>query len=93
MLNYIAFYLLDFLLRTPVLQAPGSNTPVSAPELPTAVLPQLFGSPVNLGFPLVVVLTLAAAATCSTGRASASSCARSGRTPPRPAPPASTCGA
>ena len=58
MLNYIAFYLLDFFLNTSVLQAPGSNSPVSAPELPTAVLPQLFGSPVNLGFPIVVVLVL-----------------------------------
>ena len=61
MLNYIAFYLVDFLLSTPVLQAPGSNTPVSAPTDPGAVLPQLFGSPVNLGFPLVVVLVLIAA--------------------------------
>jgi general nucleoside transport system permease protein len=61
MLNYIAFYLLDYFLNTPVLQAPGSNTPVSAPTAPDAVLPQLFGSPVNLGFPLVVLLVLAAA--------------------------------
>ena len=60
MLNYIAFYLIEFLLGTPVLQAPGSNTPVSAPTDPDAVLPQLFGSPVNLGFPLVVVLVVAA---------------------------------
>jgi general nucleoside transport system permease protein len=60
MLNYVAFYLLDFLLTTPVLQAPGSNTPVSAPTDPSAVLPQLFGSPVNLGFPIVVLAVVVA---------------------------------
>ncbi|MFD1720894.1 ABC transporter permease [Amnibacterium endophyticum] len=61
MLNYIAFYFIDYLLGTPVLQAPGSNSPVSAPTPTSAQLPQLFGSPVNLGFPLVVLLVLAAA--------------------------------
>ncbi|HEY8317251.1 MAG TPA: ABC transporter permease [Amnibacterium sp.] len=61
MLNYVAFYLLDFLLHTPVLQAPGSNNPKTAAELPTAVLPSLFGLPVNLGFLLAIVATLAAA--------------------------------
>lgn len=60
MLNYVAFYLIDYLLNTPVLQAPGTNTPVSAAEADTAVLPQLFGSPVNLGFPIVVVAVVAA---------------------------------
>jgi general nucleoside transport system permease protein len=61
MLNYVALYLLDYLLHTPVLQAPGSNNPQSAPERPTAVLPALFGSPVNLGFLLAVAATFGAA--------------------------------
>lgn len=59
MLNYVAFYLLDYLLHTPVLQAPGSSNPKSAAELPTAVLPSLFGLPVNIGFLLAVVAVLA----------------------------------
>jgi len=61
MLNYVAFYLLDYLLHTPVLQAPGSSNPKSAAELPTAVLPSLFGLPVNIGFLLAVVAVLASA--------------------------------
>jgi general nucleoside transport system permease protein len=59
MLNYVAFYLLDYLLHTPVLQAPGSSNPKSPAELPTAVLPSLFGTPVNLGFLLAIVAVLA----------------------------------
>ena len=59
MLNYVAFYLLDYLLHTPVMQAPGSSNPKSAAELPTAVLPSLFGLPVNIGFLLAVVAVLA----------------------------------
>ncbi|MGK9147182.1 ABC transporter permease [Plantibacter flavus] len=57
MLNYIAFYLVSFLLTTPVLQAPNGNNPVSAPALPTAVLPPLLGSgfAVNVGL-LVAIL-------------------------------------
>lgn len=42
MMNYIAFYLISFLLRTPgALQAPGSNNPKSPAALPTAVMPSL----------------------------------------------------
>jgi simple sugar transport system permease protein len=44
-----------------VLQAPGSNNPKSAAELPTAVLPSLLGTPVNLGFLLAIAATLGAA--------------------------------
>jgi simple sugar transport system permease protein len=61
MLNYIAIYLLDYLLHTPVLQAPGSGNPKSPEEQPTAVLPALFGTPVNLGFLLAVAAVLGAA--------------------------------
>ena len=43
MLNYVAFYLVSLLLRTPVLQVEGSANPRSRPADATAVLPPLFG--------------------------------------------------
>jgi general nucleoside transport system permease protein len=61
MLNYVAFYLISFLLRTPgALQAPGQNNPKSAPMKETAILPELFGPQYNLhfGFVLVVAATV-----------------------------------
>ncbi|WP_207454651.1 ABC transporter permease [Herbiconiux sp. SYSU D00978] len=61
MLNYVGFYLLSYMLRTPgLLQAPGSNNPEAADTLPTAVLPDLFGSAynLNLGFILVIAATV-----------------------------------
>jgi general nucleoside transport system permease protein len=60
MLNYVAYYLIDYLLHTPVLEAPGSNNPQSPAELPTAILPNLTGGsyPLNLGFVLVIIATL-----------------------------------
>ncbi len=62
MLNYVAFYLISYLLRTPgALQAPGSNNPKTPAMADTAVLPSLFGSRYSLhwGFVLVVVVTAA----------------------------------
>ncbi|WP_308126407.1 ABC transporter permease [Rhodococcoides corynebacterioides] len=62
MLNYVAFYLISYLLRTPgALQAPGSNNPKTPAMADTAVLPALFGSRYSLhwGFVLVVVVTAA----------------------------------
>ncbi len=45
MLNYVAFYIVYYLLRTPgLLQAPGSNNPTTPPMKDTAVFPDLFGS-------------------------------------------------
>jgi ABC-type uncharacterized transport system permease subunit len=61
MLNYVAFYLISFLLRTPgLLQAPGSNNPKSPAMLDTAVLPDLLGPRYNLhlGFLVVLVATV-----------------------------------
>jgi general nucleoside transport system permease protein len=61
MLNYIAFYLISFLLRTPgALQAPGSTNPKSPAMLPTAVFPDLFGPQYNLhwGFVLAIAATV-----------------------------------
>lgn len=61
MLNYIAFYLISFMLRTQgLLQAPGSNNP-KAPAIHTnAAFPPLFGERYNTtwAFVLVVVMTI-----------------------------------
>lgn len=61
MLNYVAFYLISWMLRTPgLLQAPGSVNPKSAAILPSAVLPPIFGERYNLhaGFILVILATI-----------------------------------
>jgi ABC-type uncharacterized transport system permease subunit len=61
MLNYVAFYFLSYLLRTPgLLQAPGSNNPKSPPMAQNANLPQLSGPQYNLtiGFLLAIAVTL-----------------------------------
>jgi simple sugar transport system permease protein len=61
MLNYVAFYLISFLLRTPgALQAPGQNNPKTPPIDPTAVFPDLLGPGYNLhfGFILVILATI-----------------------------------
>jgi simple sugar transport system permease protein len=60
MLNYVAFYLISFLLRTPgALQAPGTANPKS-PAIPAhAQLPQLFG--VRYTVTWAFVLAIAAA--------------------------------
>lgn len=61
MLNYVAFYLISFLLRTPgALQAPGSTNPKSPAMLDTAVFPSLFGPRYNLhwGFVLAILATV-----------------------------------
>ncbi|PPI53333.1 ABC transporter permease [Rathayibacter toxicus] len=61
MLNYVAFYLVSYLLRTPgTLQAPGSNNPKSPAMKETAVFPVLFGSGYSLtaGFIVVVLATV-----------------------------------
>lgn len=65
MLNYIAFYLVSFLLRTPgALQAPGQNNPKSGPMLETAQFPPLLNSllgvqyNLNIGFILVILATI-----------------------------------
>ncbi len=71
MLNYVAYYLVSFLLRTPgALQASGSNNPKSPAALDTAIMPNLSnllsvlfpGAPVgtfrlNFSFVLVILAT------------------------------------
>ncbi|SFR95426.1 nucleoside ABC transporter membrane protein [Microbacterium sp. cf046] len=61
MLNYIAFYLISWMLRTPgLLQAPGSSNPKTPPMKDTAIFPELFGPQYNLhfGFILVIIATI-----------------------------------
>ncbi|MBN9606059.1 MAG: ABC transporter permease [Actinomycetales bacterium] len=60
MLNYVAYYLLSFLLRTPLLQNPGSNNPKTPPALPSAQLPAILPEPFKLhvGFILVIAATV-----------------------------------
>jgi len=60
MLNYVALYLIDFLLNSPVLRNPTSSAPVSPPEKPTAVFFPLLGSQysLNFGFILVIAATI-----------------------------------
>ena len=60
MLNYVALYLLDYLLNSPVLRDPSSNAPISPSEKPTAIFFDLLGPryPVNFGFILVILATI-----------------------------------
>ena len=60
MLNYVAFYLLTYLLKTPVLQAPGSSNPKTPAIDDTAILPKLLGPQfsLHLGFLIVVAATV-----------------------------------
>lgn len=60
MLNYVAFYLISWMLRTPgLLQAPDSVNPKSPAMLETAVMPEILGPRYNLhlGFLLVIAAT------------------------------------
>jgi simple sugar transport system permease protein len=60
MLNYVAFYALDYFLHTSVLRAPGSNNPQTPAEHGTAVFFPLLGEryALNFGFLLVIVATI-----------------------------------
>ncbi|OAH51903.1 ABC transporter permease [Microbacterium oleivorans] len=61
MLNYVAFYLVSWMLRTPgLLQAPGSSNPKTPAMKETAILPDLLGPQFNLhlGFILVIIATV-----------------------------------
>lgn len=61
MLNYVAFYLVSWMLRTPgLLQAPGSSNPKTPAMKPNAIFPDLLGPQFNLhfGFILAVLATI-----------------------------------
>ncbi|HEY0119988.1 MAG TPA: ABC transporter permease [Cellulomonas sp.] len=58
MLNYVAFYILGYLLATPgLLQAPGSSNPKTPPMKSSAIMPHLFGPrlPLHWGFVFALV--------------------------------------
>ncbi|AGW40665.1 ABC transporter permease [Leifsonia xyli subsp. cynodontis DSM 46306] len=61
MLNYIALNLLNYLLTTSFLRAPGANDPRTPATLPTAVFPKLFGSgySLDIGILLAILATVA----------------------------------
>ena len=61
MLNYIALYLLFYLLSVPGFQAEGSNQAISIPIDATARFPRLFGSGLSVNGSLVVALLAALA--------------------------------
>ena len=57
MLNYVAVYLVLWMLRTPgLLQAPNSNNPTSPASKDTAVLPALLGPQFNLHFGFILAI-------------------------------------
>jgi simple sugar transport system permease protein len=57
MLNYVAFYLIAYLLATPgLLQAPGSSNPKTPPTPESAQLPSLLGDQFNLTWGFVLAL-------------------------------------
>lgn len=60
MFNYIALYLVRYLLDTPAFQRPGETTPISPILDPTAVYPQILGSQfrLHLGFLLAIAATV-----------------------------------
>ena len=56
MLNYVAFYLVSYLLREGFLKTPGSNNPKSPATKATAVFPDLFGSTYSLHFGFILAI-------------------------------------
>ncbi len=60
MLNYVAFYLISYLLRDGFLKTPGSNNPKSPATKVTAVFPDLLGPSYTLhfGFILAILATI-----------------------------------
>jgi simple sugar transport system permease protein len=63
MLNYVAFNLLAYLLKTGVFHRKGSNQAISPIVHGTARLPHLFPAPLRLQFGFVIALAAAAAMT------------------------------
>ena len=61
MLNYVAFYIIGYLLATPgLLQAPGSSNPKTPPMKANAIMPHLFGPQFTLHWGFVFALVAVA---------------------------------
>ena len=59
MLNFIALFLVTFLLKTSIFQAPGRNDPISRPTNPSAQFPTLIGDfRLNIGFFIALAAVL-----------------------------------
>lgn len=54
MLNYVAVYLVNWLLITPVFQRPGFPNPITSEVVPSALLPTLPGYRIHLGVLIVL---------------------------------------
>ncbi|WP_313814307.1 ABC transporter permease [Glutamicibacter sp.] len=59
MFNYVALYLLDYLMNTPAFRRPGETNPISPILDDSALFPSLPGSRLHLGFVMAILLTLA----------------------------------
>ncbi|RMB58475.1 ABC transporter permease [Tessaracoccus antarcticus] len=59
MLNYIALYMLQFLLTTPMLQQPGRSDPISSVVEFSATMPRLAGTRLTLGFFIALAAAVA----------------------------------
>lgn len=56
MLNFIALFFVDYILKSSIFQAPGRNDPISKPANPSAELPTLFdGYRLHIGFLIALV--------------------------------------
>jgi simple sugar transport system permease protein len=54
MLNFIALFLVEFLLKTPVFQDPSRNNPISEQLPPSARFPEIFGSDYRVTIGLLI---------------------------------------
>ncbi|MFJ2618753.1 ABC transporter permease [Glutamicibacter sp. NPDC087344] len=61
MFNYVALYLLDFLMNTEAFRRPGETNPISPILDTSAIFPSLPGSRLHLGFLMAVLLTFGVA--------------------------------
>ena len=90
MLNFIALFLAQWLLKTTVFQQPGRSDPISKPVNEGAQLPTLFGDDyrVTIGFLIALARRRVRAVVDVPHDASASSTAPSAPTPTPPSTPA-----
>lgn len=61
MFNYVALYLLDFLMNTEAFRRPGETNPISPILDANAIFPSLPGSRLHLGFLMAILLTIGVA--------------------------------